>query len=220
MNLLSEINNLLPTYTVELPFSKKEVEFTPFRIKDIKNLSIVLQEQNKPLAFAAMVDILKRSVKNTNVMELTMADAEFLFLKIRSKSVDEILNLIYNKNKIQANINDIKYRNSIQDLVLDIGNNISIQLKTPLVKDFIKLKNFEKEDIIKSSIKSFTVKNELYECNKFVPEELKELLNNLPITLVSKFDSFLKTEPQLYIHVEIDGETKEVAGLLNFFSFR
>lgn len=220
MDLLKELNNLLPTYTVELPFSKKEVEYTPFRIKDIKNLSIILQEQNKQMAFSAMIDILKRNTKNIDVLELCVADAEFLFLKIRSKSVDEILNLVYNKNKIKVNINDIKYRNSIQEKILDIGNGIFLQLKTPSVKEVIKLKNFEKEDMIKSLIKSFTVKNEIYECNKFVPEEFKELLNNLPMATISQFDSFLKAEPELYVHINIENEIKEVTGLLNFFSYR
>lgn len=220
MDLLKEINNLLPTYTVELPFCKKEVEYTPFRIKDIKNLSIILQEQNKNLAFSAMIDILKRNTKNLDIMNLCVSDAEFLFLKIRSKSVDEILNLVYNKNKVKVNINEIKTRNTIQEHSLDIGNGIFLHLKTPTVKDMLKIKNIEKEDLIKAVIKSFTIKGEIYECNKFVPEEFKELLNNLPMSTINQFEAFLKTEPELYVHINVGDETKEVTGLLNFFSYR
>jgi hypothetical protein len=220
MELIQEINNLLPVYKTTLPFSKKDVTFTPFRIKDVKNLGIILQEQNKLLAFNAMLDILKRNCSSTNILELHLADAEYLFLQIRSKSVDEMLNLVYNKNKIQVNINDIQTKNYLQEENIDIGNNIKLSLKTPIIKDLIKLKSFEKEDLIKASVKSITVKNELYDCGKFVPEELKEILNNLPMNVSLKLDNFLKNEPQLFLHLNIENETKEVTGILNFFSYR
>ena len=220
MELIQEINNLLPVYKTTLPFSKKDVTFTPFRIKDVKNLGIILQEQNKLLAFNAMLDILKRNCGSTNILELHLADAEYLFLQIRSKSVDEMLNLVYNKNKIQVNINEIQTKNSLQEENIDIGNNIKLLLKTPIIKDLIKLKSFEKEDLIKASVKSITVKNELYDCGKFVPEELKEILNNLPMNVSLKLDNFLKNEPQLFLHLNIENETKEVTGILNFFSYR
>ena len=49
MELLNSIDELLPKYETILPFSKQTVEFTPFRVKDAKNISIILQEDNKKI---------------------------------------------------------------------------------------------------------------------------------------------------------------------------
>ena len=46
-NILQSIEKLMPRYEAELPFSKEKVTFTPFRVKDAKNISIILQEENK-----------------------------------------------------------------------------------------------------------------------------------------------------------------------------
>jgi hypothetical protein len=220
MELIDKLNNLLPKYKAILPFSKKEVEFIPFKIRDAKNISIILQEENKILSFIAMVEILKRNVPDLNVNELCMADAEFLFLQIRSKSVDEVLNLIYQKNKIQVNINDIQPKNNIQEKSIVLNKDVVLELHTPTVKNLIKLKSLDREDFFKSCIKSINVGNEIYDCTKFVPEELKELINNLPLNVSNKIDEFIKIEPQLFLNIELDGQQKEVTGILNFFTYR
>ena len=43
MDLFNSLENLLPHYETVLPFSKEKVSFTPFRVKDAKNISIILQ---------------------------------------------------------------------------------------------------------------------------------------------------------------------------------
>jgi hypothetical protein len=220
MEILKQINSFLPKYKTTLPFCKKEVIFVPFRVKDAKNIATILQEQNRHLAFIAMIDIVKRNCENINPNDLCLADAEYLFLQIRSKSVDETLNLIYNKEKIQVNISEIKPINEIQEQQINIGNDISIVVKTPTIKNLLKLKNTEKEDFIKASIKNVILKNEIYDCSKFVPEELKEILANLPLSIITKLDDFLKKEPQLKLEVNTSEGKKEASGLLNFFTYR
>ena len=128
MSIVNSSENLLPKYETVLPFSKEKVFFKPFRVKDAKNISIVLEENNKKLSLVAMVDLLKSNTENVDVNNLCLADAEFLFLQIRSKSVDESLNLIYNNQKIQVFIPDIQYRNLPIEETIKI-NEIEIELK-------------------------------------------------------------------------------------------
>jgi len=220
MDIINSIEKLLPTYTTKLPFSHKEVFFTPFRVKDAKNISIILQEDNKKLAFNAMVDLLKNNTKEINILDLCMADAEFLFLQIRSKSVDEQLNLIYNNEKVQVFIPDIKTRNQELTETITVGDNINLILETPTVKDLIKLSNFEKDSLIKSSIKKITVGNEIYHVQKFIPEELNKLIENLPIHILPKIEKFFINQPELYVVLETKDGPKEVSGILNFFIYR
>ena len=77
---MSELNELLKNFYVEyttiLPFSKTEVSFTPFKVKDAKNISIILQESNKKLSLKALIEIKKNNRKNGNIYELCLADDE------------------------------------------------------------------------------------------------------------------------------------------------
>lgn len=219
MNLIDNLSEFIQKYETTLPFSNKKVLFKPFRVKDAKILSIVLQENNKKLAFQSMVELLKNCTSDVNIDELSLADAEFLFLQIRSKSVDEMLNLIYNNEKVQVNIDQIKFRNEINNEQISIGNMVLV-LETPTVKDFCKVDTFDKEEYRKIFIKKIIVNNEIYKLNKFVTEELKEFIDNLPLSVLPKIDAFIKKQPELYLMLETKDGEKEVSGLLSFFIFR
>lgn len=220
MNILDSINSTIPSYQTVLPFSKQKVNFTPFRVKDAKSLSLIMQEDDKKLALQNMVSLLKRCCENVNILELCIADAEYLFLQVRSKSVDEVLNLIYNNKKIQVPIAEIKCRNSFEEKRIEIGNSIVLHLKTPSISEFLKLTSLDKEELFKCYIDKITVKNEIYKLNKFVPEEIKSILDNLPLSIIPKIDEFVKNQPELYLSLNLENETKEVTGLLNFFTYR
>lgn len=219
MNILENLHSLIPNYETTLPFSKEKVSFTPFRVKDAKALSVILQEDNKKLAFKNMIDLLKTYASGTNIDDLCLADAEYLFLQIRSKSVDEILNLIYNNEKIQVNIAEIKPRNEVTEEHINLSGMILV-LQTPTVKDLLRVPSFDKEEVAKACIQKIIVGNEIYKVNKFVTEEIKQLIENLPLSVVGKLDSFLKRQPELYLNLSVMEGTKEVSGLLNFFTYR
>jgi hypothetical protein len=214
------INDYLPTYTTELPFSKQKVQFTPFKVKDAKNIAIVLQEDNKKLALIAMVSVLKNCTKDVVIHDLCIADAEYLFLQVRGKSIEEYITLIFNDTKKQFNINELKTKNNIQSQEIIVGPNLKVVLETPRIKDLLNLETLNKEDILKSCIKKLIVKNEIYDVNKFVPQELKETIDNLPLSFVLKTEEFMKSQPELYAEIEFNNEIKEVSGILNFFTYR
>lgn len=222
MNILETLNLSLPTYETTLPFSKKTVKFTPFKVKDIKNISVILEEKNKKLAFIAMVNVIKNNTIDSKdiIEDLCLADAEYLFLQIRSKSVEEKINLIIDNEKAQLHINDVLSKNKEQSLPINISQNITIVLKTPTIKKLLELNDFNKEELIKACIEKFIVKNEIYFPNKFLTSELKEILENLPLSFLNQADSFLKNEPELYAEIKQNDTVKEVNGILNFFTYR
>ena len=217
MDLFNSLENLLPKYETVLPFSKEKVSYTPFRVKDAKNISIILQEDNKKLALTSLVDLLTTNSKGTN---LCIGDAEYLFLQIRSKSVDERLNLIYNKEKIQVFISDIKTRNSIISETIQLTDVVNITVETPTIQDLLKLNTLEKDELIKASIKKISVGGEIYYVNKFVTENLQKLIDNLPMTVLPKLDEFILKQPELFVTLQTQEGDKEVSGFLSFFTCR
>jgi len=220
MDLLSSLKDLLPTYETILPFSKQKVTFTPFKVKDAKNISILLQENNKKLALNAMVELISSNTKGINVLDLCLADAEFLFLQIRSKSVDEQLNLIVNKERVQVYIPDISHRNNVFNESIQIGKDLHIHLETPTIKTLLKLNSLDKEDVLKSLITKVIIKGEIFYVNKFISDEIKTLLDNLPLSIIPKLEEALKNQPELYIKLQTQEGEREVSGLLSFFTYR
>ena len=168
MNLTEELKTYFPTYECVLPVSGKICKFNPFKVKDAKNLSIVLQENNKKLALIAMVELLKNNSKDVDIDSLCIADAEYLFLQIRSKSIDEVINVVYENQKHSLNISDISCKNSnTQNKIINIGNEISIELEIPTIKKLLILNSFEQSDLRKSAVKKVIIKKEIYDSKVF-----------------------------------------------------
>lgn len=220
MELIEKLNAALPAYETELPFSKQVVKFNPFKVKDAKNLSIVLQEDNKKLALNALIDCVKDNSNVKNIESLCLADVEYLFLQIRSKSVDEVLNLLVNGKPQKININNINFKNNLQNLNIKLNDEIIISLQTPTVKDILSKKTFEEEDYIKACLEKIYVKNEIYDFNKFVPEEFKKLIDNLPLSIIKQINNFASSDPSLFITIKNESDESEVSGPLTFFTWR
>jgi hypothetical protein len=220
MNFLESIQKTVPTYETVLPFSKKLVKFQPFKVKDAKNISIILQEENKKLALNAMVEVLTTNSSGANILDLCLADAEFLFLQIRAKSVDERLNLIVNNEKISVFIPDIFHKNNIKNDNIILSDKMNIVVETPTIKDLIKLESLEHIDLMKACIKKVVSDGEIFYVNKFVSDEIKTLLDNLPMNVLPKLENFLKNQPELYVILQTQTGSKEVSGFLSFFTFR
>lgn len=220
MELVEKLKLALPTYEVELPFSKQVVQFNPFKVKDAKNISIILQEDNKKLALNALIECVKNNSTVKNIETLCLADVEYLFLQIRSKSVDEVLNLLVNGKPEKININNIKPKNSFQNVTIKLNDDVSVLLQTPTLKDIMLCKTFGEEDYIKSCLEKIYVKNEIYDFNKFVPDELKTLIDNLPLSFIKQINEFASFDPTLYVTVKSESDESEVSGPLTFFTWR
>lgn len=219
--ILENIKNYYPEYELFLPLSKCKINFKPFRVKDAKNIAIILQEDNKKLALNALYEVIKNNTKGINVDDICLAEAEYIFLHIRSKSIDETINVIYDKEKYVLNISDVSFKNTLKTEVVKINDHIIVELNFPTLKELLELEIFDSEHIQKATIKKVILNNEIYETKKYVSNEIKELLDNLPISFLKHLDAYISAQPKLHYKIVLkDGNEKEVSGLLDFFIFR
>lgn len=212
--LLKNFKETEPKYETILPYSNKKALFTPFKVKDAKKIALILQENDKKLGLLAMYEILKNNSTNINVEELCLADAEHLFLQIRSKSVEELLNVIVNGKKYKIQISEISSLNSIQDVTVELNEKVFLHLQTPTLKQLIKKETFTPEVYSKSCIKSISINGQIFYVDKFLNKEAEEFINNLPLLVIEKIKGFVEKEPKLFFKLE-EGE---VSGLLSFFT--
>lgn len=217
MDLLKLFNESQPKFETELPFSKEKVVFNAFKVKDSKKITIVLQEQNKKTALLALFECLSSNSQSKKLLDLCLTDAEYLFLQMRAKSVDEYINVTANGNKVKININEIQIKNQLQTKVVKLGNDISITLTTPNLKKLLSLESFNKETYAKACIENIIIKGQVYNVEKFVPKEFTDLIDNMPLSVSKEINNFVEFEPKLVFNVKTDENESEVSGLLSFF---
>jgi hypothetical protein len=217
MDILNLFKDSQPKFETTLPFSKKKVLFTAFKVKDAKKISLILNEDNKKLSLLALYECIKDNCDLKNIQDLCLADAEYLFLQIRSKSVDELINVIVNQEKTQIGISNIENKNAIQSLNIPVGESITITLATPSLSDLLKQDSFSDEVYSKSCIKSIIISGQVFYLNKFVNEKCKEIIDNLPLFTMKQINEFVKNEPRLWFKVEKENSGSEVSGFLSFF---
>ena len=77
-------------YEVELPISKKKVEYRPYLVKEEKLLMLAMESQDPNMIMKTVQDIIEACTFNkVKTKTLPTAELELLFLKLRSKSVGE-----------------------------------------------------------------------------------------------------------------------------------
>ena len=216
MDIVKLFNENQPKYEKELPFSKEKVLFTAFKVKDAKKITMVIQEQNKKLSLIALYECLSNNT-NANVLNLSLADAEYLFLQIRAKSMDEYINVNVADKKVKIKIDDLKIFNKIQDHHVNLGNSIILNLKTPKLKHLLSLDQFTEETYAKACIESVAIQGQIYYVEKFVPKEFEQIVDNLPLTVSKEINEFVKNEPALKFEIKTEDSESEVSGFLSFF---
>lgn len=81
-----------PTYTLKLPSTGETIKYRPFLVKEQKILLLATEgkEQNLKDVVNAIKGLIKGCTFNSiNVDEAPLFDIEYIFLKLRAKSVGE-----------------------------------------------------------------------------------------------------------------------------------
>src|SRR6056300_361782 len=83
-----------PIYRATMPSTGKELKYRPFTVKEEKLLLLAAQSDET----AATVDAIKQILENcivddVEVDKMPTFDVEYLFIQLRSKSIDNIMNL-------------------------------------------------------------------------------------------------------------------------------
>ena len=81
-------------YEVTIPSMNVKVEYRPFLVKEEKLLMVALESKDDGLIVRSLKDVIRSCVyDDIDVNNLTTFDLEFLFLKLRAKSVGETVEL-------------------------------------------------------------------------------------------------------------------------------
>ena len=83
-----------PVYTLQLPSTGEDIKYRPFLVKEQKTMMILQEGDDKKDVYNALTTIVKScTFDSVKVDKLPVFDFEYIFLKIRCKSVGETAEL-------------------------------------------------------------------------------------------------------------------------------
>ena len=121
------IVNEVPRYTLTVPSTKKEIRYRPFLVKEQKVLLIALESQDNKQILSSIVDTISSCIDgDIDLQTLTTFDVEYMFTRIRAKSVGETSKIIVKCSECEA---DNEYEVQLDQIKVDVPDKIKkIQL--------------------------------------------------------------------------------------------
>lgn len=224
------------TYEVELPLSKKTVEYRPYLVKEEKLLMMAMESGDQKMILKTVQDIIDActfgKIKSKN---LPTAELELLFLKLRSKSVGETSLIGYKcekcgtSNEITINLEEIAIAQDkvVQNKVM-ITPTVGVMLKFPTVEDVSKTINSKDSDIkntfavIGSCIESIFDDQNVYPAKDLDKKDIEEFIDSLNAKQFEAIKAFFESVPKLSKDVDFTCSCGhhnhiKVEGLQSFF---
>ena len=207
MGSLAGIKLSKPTFEDKVPSSGVKVKLTPFRVGDEKNLLIAAQSQSTHQMNLALKSVIANCVTGVKVEDLEQYDLEYLFLKIRAKSVGEFSTVGLNCSQCETT-NEIKI--DLETVVVDqskqhsdmikIEDKLAFKMKLPDTEQLEKIDLTDPEsvmDVIVLSVETVYTGEESIEVGPSDREELKQLIESMTSTQFQKFQDYFDTMPKL-----------------------
>ena len=228
--------NDLPSYSLVIPSSKRQVNFRPFLVKEQKILLLAMESQDEKQILQAISDTLKSCIEDKITdRELATFDIEYMFTQIRAKSVGETtkLNLTCSKceevNEVNVDLSEINIQlNDSNEIILN--DQYKLLMRYPSYHDVIEAaddKGTVTEEIMKLCklcLDKILTEEEQISVVDESEEEVQQFLDSLTTDQFDKIVNFVMNLPKLSKEVNYDCSKCEepnnlkVEGLQNFLS--
>ena len=227
----------IPDYECVLPRGQK-VTYRPFLVREEKLLYLAMETQDNKEMIKAVKDIIKACTNIKNVNDLATFDIEYLFLKIRGKSVGEVSEFKITcpddettKVDVQVNLDEVKVQIPKEHTnKLQVSDEITITMKYPSLDVFVKnnlVDNPGVDDLFKLAAPcpdSIAEGEDVYEGKDHTTKELVEFYESMDSVQFSKVQKFFETMPKLTHTIDVFNPKTEVTspivleGLASFFA--
>lgn len=210
----------LPIYELELLSNNKKIKYRPFTVKEEKLFLMAAEAGDLNSILETTKQVINNCIlDDIDINELPIFDIENIFLRLRSKSIGEVVTLKYRCNNLLKDENNeekkcnnvVELDVNLNDIVLDstktkenkiaISENLGVVLKYPNIKI---LENYnvdnESESVLNTIVQCIDYiydKDSVYYAKDFSKEELIEFVESLQTKDLQKFKDFFDSIPKL-----------------------
>lgn len=229
-----------PTFELTLPSTKQQIRFRPFLVKEEKILLIAQASDNPLDIFNAITQVVANCIvtEGVDVSKFTSFDLEYFFLRLRAKSVSNVVELTYRDNEdqqmysfevdleqVEVKMSEVQVPNTI-----DIQDGYKLRLKYPLssVAQTVSQATNEADvlyGVAKQCIDVLFKDSEVYNLSEYGEQEVDEFMANLPVQCFQQIKEFALSTPRLYYKMSYTNKNGnerviELTSLNDFFTLR
>ena len=230
-----------PTYEVAVPSSKEKINYRPFLVKEEKILLLALEDGTAGALNAALKQIVNNcTYEKLEVDKLATFDLEFIFLRIRAKSVGEVSTLsllaeddgeTYVEVEIPLEKITVDFPKDHTDTV-KLTDTIGVVLRYPTYETLAEMNDLPDETsgverifiLMSKCVDRIYDAETVHERIDFNEEELETFLNSLSPQQFADVQKFFDTMPKLQHQVKFTNpntkkkNTVTLEGLQSFFA--
>jgi hypothetical protein len=200
-----------PLFSLTLPSNNKKVEFRPFLVKEEKILLIAQSSGDQGDIVRAIKQVIANCIKtpDVSVEDFTTFDLEYFFIKLRAKSVQNIITLSYKDNEdgqiydVEVNLDDVEVMKPDNvDLLIDVDNDMQLVLQYPkinIMKDVEQIDNAVDFNlaIMQACIYAVVNQGKRFEMDQFTVEERGQFIESLSVPAYQKIQTFVESLPRV-----------------------
>ena len=226
-----------PIYQLELPSNQQVVKYRPFLVKEQKILMMAQDADDKEDSYNMLAEIVDGcTFNNVDIKTMPIFDFEYLFMKIRCKSVGESTELSVlcpddNETRVPVTVNldgiDVQVEDGHSN-VIGVNDSIKIIMRYPTVNDIKSVSEAETLNnvmtLLKVCINEIHDGDTIHNMIDVTSKELDEFIDSLPTDTFEKMAIFFDTMPKLTHVIEVKNPKTEVTsevviqGMESFFS--
>ena len=201
--------NEVPNYTCKLPSTGQTITYRPFLVKEQKVMLMAMESENDKEIGQAVTDTMQSCiVSDIDIAKLPIYDFEYLYLKVRAKSVGETVKLRIKcpddeKEIVEKEVNIDKIEVDIpkdHTNKIEFESNYGVVMKYPTINTFQNVPESTTAlsfKLVQDSIQTIYKGDEVYDRNNISDEELEEFVNNMTQQQFNKIQTFFDTMPRV-----------------------
>ena len=200
-----------PTYELELPSTGEKIKYRPFLVKEQKILMMAQESKDEHEVLNAMTSLVNDcTFGKIDATNSPMFDVEYIFLRIRAKSVGEkiTLNLTCpDDEKTQVpydlNLEDVNVTMDEEHTTeIKVNDNVTIHFRYPYLKDMLGIPSTINETeksfhILNNCIDSIHYGDDVYNRVDLTDKDVNEFVDQLTTEQFEKVMVFFNTMPKV-----------------------
>jgi hypothetical protein len=204
-----------PEYSCTIPSTGQQIKYRPFLVKEEKILLMAQEGGDKAGQITAVAQILAACIltDGIEIAKLATFDIEYLFMKLRAKSVGELVELSLghtdtegeckHRTKVSVNIDNIEITDTKIETKIMLTDELGVVMKYPTFQDVAVVGDDDATIMFKTIINCIDyVFDQETVYNDFTRDEMETWTEGLNQQQFSKLIDFLKNLPQLTKKIE------------------
>ena len=201
----------VPLFQIDMPSTKKQLSCRPFLVKEEKILLMAQQSGDDKDVILAIKQILSNCIQDRtfDADDLTTFDLDYMFLKLRARSVDNMVKLTYRDMEddktydFEVNLDDIKMEYPEgHEAKIAINSEIGVIMSYPTVSMLERIPvdatEMEAADfLVDTCIDKVYDAETVYNIAEQTEEDLRQFVDGLNVDVYQKMRNFFATMPRL-----------------------